>query len=143
MSTYRKLTIALLSVVVWFSTITTSFADVNTKVASSEQIQAPIQVLAFVDSDDTDAIGKLYGDIQQAWKQPNIKDSLFAVCDATTLDKDSCLDILKAEIAHKQASIINSCYGTPGTNGRLCLDLTLKNLGLRFDDFDRWIDELG
>jgi hypothetical protein len=145
MSTYRKIAIALLSLVVWFSTITTSFAGVNTNVvASSEQLQAPIQVLAFVDFDDTQpAIDKLYEEIEAAWKQPNIKGSLFAVCDETTLDKASCLDILKAEILHKRTRIIYSCYGTPGTNGKLCLDLTLKSLGLRYNDFDQWINELG
>ncbi|MBO3461279.1 hypothetical protein G7B40_031805 [Aetokthonos hydrillicola Thurmond2011] len=145
MSTYRKLAIALVSIVVWFSTITTSFADVNTNVvASSEQLQAPIQVLAFVDSDDTNsARSKLYDDIEQAWKQRNVKDSLFAVCDATTLDRDLCRDLLKTEIVHKRQSLLDSCYSTPGTNGRLCLALAVKNLGLNsLVDLDRWINEL-
>ncbi len=145
MSTYRKIAIALLSVIVWFSTITTSFADVNTNVvASSEQLQAPIQVLAFVDSDDTEtnAISKLYDDIQQAWKKPNVKDSLFAVCDAAILPKRKCLNILRSEIASKRDSIKKNCY-TPGANGAFCLNVTLRQLGLEYQDFDKWIKELG
>jgi hypothetical protein len=145
MSTYRKIAIALLSLVIWFSTITTSLADVNTNVvASSKQLQAPIQILAFVDSDDTETnpISKLYVDIQQAWKKPNVKDSLFAVCDAAIVPKGKCLNILKSEIASKRDSIIKNCY-TPGTNGKLCLDLQLRQLGLEYKDFDKWIKELG
>ncbi len=158
MSAYRNLAIALIAAVLWTSTTATSFAYANTNTLEtfkdiSQQFtveniafkQLPIfqensQLIADATSwnDET----KIYQGFQEAWTQPNKKESLFNVCNSSEVDRLTCLISLKYEIKAKKQKLIDSCYKTPGTNGKLCLDLALKQLDLTLSDFDNWINEL-
>ena len=67
----------------------------------------------------------------------SIKQKLFNVCQETkAVDQATCLELLKNDLKIRKKQLIASCYKKTGSNGKLCLDLTLKKLGIELSDFD-------
>ncbi|AFZ23459.1 hypothetical protein Cylst_1156 [Cylindrospermum stagnale PCC 7417] len=172
MSTYCKIAIAyagrfaiaLLAIFLWVVPTTSTFAATNSlsqEIVPAATVQFPTENITLrlldlgesnnllADASDYDpqisnteeGLASIFQNFAEAWKKPNKKESLFNVCENTVLDRKTCFVLLISDIKQKKKDLINACY-KPGINGKLCLDLALRQLGVNMETLNAWIAEL-
>jgi hypothetical protein len=156
MSTYRKLAIALLAIVLWVVPAASSFASINSVsqgIVNSATVQFPVEnimlrqldlgestnLLAYVSDDEMD-VASLFSNFQKALDGPDKKQSLYKVCQDSNYNRTKCFALLSFFLTSTKTNLIQSCY-KPGINGKLCLDIALRKLGVKLENFDDWSQE--